>query len=426
MSIIAKLIVATLFVCSVSGANAQQYDRDRGKTPMPDSTRLHRRFPIFDCSTDIDLIDLGNGLLNKFPNRAIDTALRVHNRKIHSSLLPGVGYAIQTGGEVELSYLGGFYTNTHPDENQSAVAATVIYTQLHQLLIPSVGSIWTKDNKYNIQTDWRYLVYPLETYGLGGYSSLSNGYILDFTTLRLYTSIYKNIRPDMYIGIGYDLDYLWNVHEVNPPARKTDFERYNVVNNQKANTAFASAPTVSFLYDTRRNSICPSSGEFANVIYRVNRTEIGSSQNWQSLVIDLRKYFPLNRDARQLLGFWTYEWLTLDGAPPYLSLPNIGGDPYANTGRGFAEARFRGRNMLYLEGEYRYRILRNGLVSGVLFVNTESFSEQSNDQFARIYSGYGAGIRIKFNKFSKTNIVFDYAFGTDGSKGLFLNLGEVF
>jgi hypothetical protein len=154
--------------------------------------------------------------------------------------------------------------------------------------------------------------------------------------------------------------------------------------------------------------------------------EIGSSQNWQSLNMDIRKYFPLTQDASQLLAFWTYEWLTIEGAPPYLLLPNIGGDPYANTGRGFAEARFRGRNMLYLEGEYRFRIMKNGLLGGVLFANTESFSEESNDQFARVYAGYGAGIRIKFNKFSKTNVAFDYAFGTDGSRGLFLNLGEEF
>jgi hypothetical protein len=53
-------------------------------------------------------------------------------------------------------------------------------------------------------------------------------------------------------------------------------------------------------------------------------------------------------------------------------------------------------------------------------------AEESDNRFARISAGYGAGIRIKFNKFSKTNVAFDYAFGTDGSKGLFLNLGEVF
>ena len=150
-----------------------------------------------------------------------------------------------------------------------------------------------------------------------------------------------------------------------------------------------------------------------NVVYRANLTGLGSSQDWQSLVVDMRKYIPLRKDERQMLCFWTYEWLTLSGAPPYLLLPNIGGDPYANTGRGFAEARFRGKDMLYLEGEYRFGLTRNGLLGGVLFANTESFSEESDNRFARISAGYGAGIRIKFNKFSKTNVAFDYALWTD-------------
>ena len=421
-----KLITTLFLVCSVYDTNAQNTIIDTPGIEKPHYKNHQRRLPIFDNSRAIDLIDLGNGILNKFPDRTLDTVHIAHNQKLHSSLLPGLGYAIQTGGEIELSYLGGFYTSKQANENQSSLLATIIYTQKQQLLIPAVGNFWTNNNKYNIQTDWRFLVYPLTTYGLGGYSSLDKGYVLNYTNLRLYNSIYKVIRPDIYFGLGYDFDYYWNVHEVMPPSGNTDFLKYNQTNNLKPGSAIASAPTVSFLYDTRRNSINPEGGSFINLTYRLNRIEFGSSQNWQSLALDLRKYIQLSANKKQLLAFWAYEWLTIDGTPPYLELPNIGGDPYANTGRGFAEARFRGRNMLYLEGEYRFGILRNGLLGGVLFANTESFSEQTNDQFARVYAGYGAGIRIKFNKFSRTNVVFDYAFGTDGSKGLFLNLGEAF
>jgi hypothetical protein len=38
----------------------------------------------------------------------------------------------------------------------------------------------------------------------------------------------------------------------------------------------------------------------------------------------------------------------------------------------------------------------------------------------------GAALRIKLNKFTRTNLAIDYAFGADGTKGLFFNLGEVF
>jgi len=43
-----------------------------------------------------------------------------------------------------------------------------------------------------------------------------------------------------------------------------------------------------------------------------------------------------------------------------------------------------------------------------------------------ISPGYGAGLRIKLNKFSRTNVAIDYGFGAGGSRGFFVNLGEVF
>jgi hypothetical protein len=66
------------------------------------------------------------------------------------------------------------------------------------------------------------------------------------------------------------------------------------------------------------------------------------------------------------------------------------------------------------------------LLGGVLFANAESFSEQTGNNFSVISPGYGAGIRVKLNKFSRTNLGLDYGFGANGSGGFFVNLGEVF
>jgi hypothetical protein len=95
-------------------------------------------------------------------------------------------------------------------------------------------------------------------------------------------------------------------------------------------------------------------------------------------------------------------------------------------GRGYIQGRFRGKNNLYLESEYRFRILDNGFLGGVVFVNAQSFSEPVTNRFEAINPGWGAGLRIKLNKFSRTNICLDYGFGLHGSGGLFANLGEVF
>jgi hypothetical protein len=107
-------------------------------------------------------------------------------------------------------------------------------------------------------------------------------------------------------------------------------------------------------------------------------------------------------------------------------LPYTESDTYANMGRGYIGGRFRGKDMVYLESEYRYGITSNGFLGGVVFVNAQSFTEPVTNRFEAIAPGWGAGIRIKLNKFSRSNICLDYGFGLHGSQGIFANLGEVF
>jgi len=106
---------------------------------------------------------------------------------------------------------------------------------------------------------------------------------------------------------------------------------------------------------------------------------------------------------------------------------------YGNTGRGFIQGRFRGKNFVYAEAEYRFGITRNRLLGGVVFTNAQSVTELSvmrgrviDGTFEKIAPALGGGLRLSLNKSSRTNLAVDYAFGFDGSHGLALNLGEVF
>lgn len=81
---------------------------------------------------------------------------------------------------------------------------------------------------------------------------------------------------------------------------------------------------------------------------------------------------------------------------------------------------------MYLETEYRFGITRNGLFGGVVFANAQTVTDWPSNKFETIYPAVGAGLRVKVNKHSNTNISIDYGMGLDGSKGIFVNLGEVF
>jgi outer membrane protein assembly factor BamA len=204
------------------------------------------------------------------------------------------------------------------------------------------------------------------------------------------------------------------------PDSLTDFKKYGF-----SNTSTSAGISANFLYSDIKNIINPDGGStYADIIFRQNFTFLGSDKNWNSLLIDARKYFSVGHKGN-VLAFWTYDWLTLSGNPPYLDLPSNGWDTYSNTERGYVQSRFAGKKMIYLESEYRFGITKNGLLGGVVFANAASFTE-FNNTFQVIQPGAGAGIRLNFNKFSRTNIAIDYGIGKNGSHGVFINLGEVF
>jgi len=82
--------------------------------------------------------------------------------------------------------------------------------------------------------------------------------------------------------------------------------------------------------------------------------------------------------------------------------------------------------MVYAESEYRFKLTANGLLGGVVFFNAESLSADQGTHLQAIQPGYGPGLRVKLNKISKTNITIDYGFGSQGSRGLFIDVGENF
>ena len=387
-------------------------DTTSGKTVKTICTQIN-------CNDQLDLIDVGSNLFHKGRGKRKETG-ETRSNKLRISVVPAAGYTLQTDFAGILAGNVAFYTDT--SANESTILANFTYSVRNQIIAPIQTNIYTKDNKYAIVVDWRYLYFPSYTYGLGDYTTLSDGYLINYSAIRLHQTVLRKITESMYLGLGYNMDYYFGIKELDPPGNKvTDFETYGY-----NNTEFASGITYNFLYDTRTNPINPDKGNFVNIIYRPNLTIFGNTATWRSLIVELRKYVKFPQSSNNVLAFWSYEWLTLSGKPPYLMLPNTGGDQYSNTGRGYIQGRFRGDNMAYVEGEYRFGITHNGLLGGVVFANAESFTEQVSKKFESIEPGWGAGIRLKFNKFSKTNVAIDYGFGEGGSGGVFVNVGEVF
>lgn len=341
----------------------------------------------------------------------------------HFSALPAAGYTLQTGFAAIAAANVSWYTSRTDSTTPSFALTSIAYSQYNQIILPLNASIFTRNNRYNVVVDWRYMKYPSTTFGLGGHTEQSDGYTIDFRYLRLHQYVTRAVGRYLYAGAGYDLDYYWKIREVDPPAtRSTSFEQYGLSDRE-----VSSGLSAHIIYDNRLNTIFPLSGFYVSAAYRPNLTLLGSDNNWQSLTLEWRKYIHLPKTTNNVLAFWNYNWFTVGGGkPPYLSLPSTGWDAFGNTGRGYIQGRFRGRNMVYFETEYRFGITPNGLFGMVVFANAQSFSRLPEQQLHTIAPAAGAGLRIKINKYSGSNLCIDYGVGTNGSRGFFVNLGEVF
>ncbi len=369
-----------------------------------------------DSSRQRDISDVYDALTHKQRVLKTDSI----TSKPSFSFVPAIGYTLVSKFALVVS--GNVAFRTGPQSRISTIIASSSVTQRKQFTLPIQTNIWSKDNKYNFIGDYRFFKYPQSTYGLGSSSNIKNEDPMDYSYIQFYETALRHITGNLYAGVGYIVDDHWNVSESgNYNGLVSDYARYGETVH-----SIASGFTLNALFDSRDNAINPSKGSFMTLQYRDNLKALGSTTPWSSLIVDVRKYIRFPEGSDNVLALWNYDWLILNGRPAFIDLPSTQWDEASATGRGYIQGRFRGAQMIYLEGEYRYKITSDGLLGGVVFLNGQSLSAAPGTRLQSIQPGFGPGLRIKLNKLTNTNICVDYGFGRQGSNGLFIDVGEIF
>ncbi|MCC3157508.1 BamA/TamA family outer membrane protein [Hymenobacter sp. 15J16-1T3B] len=396
----------------LAGAPAAAQSTEAERLVVPDS--LHRPTP-----PETDLPDV---LRRAFPRLipARDTTPPAPGHK-YIVVLPVVSYSLTTRGLVQLTSSTAF---REEDANMSSLVAALTYTQNRQLILNATPSIWTTGNRYNLVGDWRLMRYPQATYGLGMHNRPADAVQMNYDYLRIYQSVLRQLRPNLYAGLGYQLDYHWDIRSARNEQPVSSVSEYR---RGVRGRSVSSGLALTALYDSRGNAINPpAGGSYLSLQLRPNFRQLGSDAAYQSLLVDVRKYLRLREGSRNVLALWSYNAFVFGNGAPYLDLPSTGWDMYNNTGRGYIQGRFRGQGLLYTEAEYRFGITRNRLLGGVVFVNAQSASEPGGHRFEQVAPAGGVGLRLNMNKLSRTNLTVDYGIGRQGSRGLWFNFGEVF
>ena len=283
-------------------------------------------------------------------------------------------------------------------------------------------NIWLDKNKWNAVGDFRFIHNGSAEYGLGAATSIANPINIEYEQVRTYFTGQTRVIRHLYAGAGYNLDVFYSVKE-NPNAEQpvNDFNTYPY--GTGSNTT-SSGITFNILRDNRKNQINPTNGFYTAAIFKVNNKSMGSTYDWGSFYLDTRKYISLSNKRHKVWAFRTFYWGTY-GDVPYLNLPATFQDISGRAGRGYSPNRFRGKQMIYGEAEYRFDISSRGFLGGVVFANFQSLTEPGDEKFQYVKPAAGAGLRLKFNRNSDTNLTLDLAYGKDGM-AFHINLGEFF
>src|SRR5215467_13156708 len=377
--------------------------------------------------------------------------------KVFPVVLPALGYDPTTGLLVGVVGSLGVYLGDPESTTISSVLATALYTSNSQFLFQVASTFMTADNVWQLQGDWRFLLFNQDTFGLGtGHTPVSSGFTLngygttaavsgaqpmDMNLIRFHETALRRVSGALYAGPGFSFDRFYGIVDrsldlqASPPV-VTSHYAYSMLEGFSTGAYTVSGVSMNVAFDNRDSTINAYRGYYASLSYQWNPTFLGSNRNSSLISGEARAYLGLSSAVpRNVIAFWVIAQGVLTGTVPYLALPAIGWDARNRSGRGYVQGRLRGTAEFYVEAEWRFRITNNGVLGGVLFANTESFSRpavnipQYSDPGEALFEHFkyagGFGLRMMLNRQSRTNWTLDFAWA-DKSLGIYLGAGEVF
>lgn len=357
-------------------------------------------------------------------DRRLEPQIEVTTKQgIAWSILPTLSYNPVYGFAFGASASGSGILGREPDSRSSALSVSGNYSTTGQVQAQFKSDLYTPSGDYLLRADVRYLDTDRSTWGLGPFEAGQEEFPMEFALVRLYATLYRHISGPVYFGFGYhfdEFDHIVDVRAAN--GESTPFSTYS---GPGVTRTRATGVSINLLGDTRDNLVNPTRGYYLSGSFRDYLTRVGSDANWQEYWLDVRLYPHLPASSNNILAFWLYSWFSF-GPGPYLDLPAVGWDTYGRGGRGYLQGRMRAQNQLYFESEYRMGLTRDGLLGAVFFYNFTVSALPEAATFSRADSGFGLGLRIKFNKRSNTNLALDHGWGEGSSRGWFMGMTEVF
>jgi len=383
--------------------------------------------------------DFGDLLRNVFhPGKKPDTLH--HGSGI--TVVPNIAANPTIGGQLGIKAVAGKKLGGDPNTLLSVAATSASITTKGIIYFYVNHNIFTPGNKWNFQGNLVVAKTVTPDYGLGigqgDNSGTPENQVLSDPAHKVYAlhslyfnareKVYKEVAKNLFVGAGMSFEVRRNINQKDTVNNGTPFSVYNNQHGFPKDHYSANGFLFNVEYTSRDNQNRAYKGIYADAGFRINQTWIGSTKNSVQFTTDIRKYISLSSaNPETVLALWNWGSYLLSGTIPYLELPGTARDGTFRSGRGYTSQYFKGTQFNDTEAEFRFPILKNKFISGVVFGSMQSANDEQGTKLFQVFQpGYGGGLRVLFNKATRTNLALDYAFGRFGNKGFFLNLNEAF
>jgi outer membrane protein assembly factor BamA len=330
-------------------------------------------------------------------------------------LLPILSYMPET--KTAVGVLANYYSHESgggPAIPPSTIMPAVIYTQKKQFSAEVLTDLYWDKAAYNLRGYISYREYPDKFYGIGNHTDEEDEEDYTPRGFQLRLDLQKRAFLGSYIGLRYEREYL----ELIEVEEGGTLDRGNIPGSGGGT---ASGLGISMKRDTRNSVFFPSAGSLFKVSMLVFDESIGSKYDFTRFRADIRRYHRLSES--NILAADVHVGI-MGGTVPFHMLSLLGQIGERNLMRGYYQGRFRDKNMLSLQVEYRRSLWWR--LGAVAFVGVGDVAAGIDEFTLETFKySYGGGLRFQLDRKEKINLRLDFGLGEEVS-GLYFAIGEAF
>ena len=329
-----------------------------------------------------------------------------------TSIIPIAFYLPETSLGLGLTGISTYRKSVDTSLRPSQVIYSAVYTFKKQLLLFLPYELYFRDNDIRIKGELGYYRYFYNYYGRGPNSKKEDleNYSVNYPRVDFSYAVTQD-RVWFY-GVGFKFDN-YNITQIESGGL-LDIERpIGWQGGVKSNAQ------IMIIRDYRDNINSARKGSYLELNLEQSLPSFLSSFNYRKVNLDYRHYsslFSTMTLATRILSSHA------SAATPFFDLNYIS-SPLRS--RGYADRRYMARNIITLQAEVRYPVIKK--LSGVAFAAANSIYDGSiqNLSAAAYRFSAGMGLRYSINKKERTKIRLDLA--TGGKElNIYLTMNEAF